>query len=138
MLNKRINYNAKEYYLQIWDTAVNPNNNEILKEFYAGAKGAFLIYDITNIDSFKNIKNYNKQVDENIPIPYKVLIGYNSDKENRAVNAEEGKKLAVELKIDSFFEIPSNSEEKIKEMLNILLAKKIFDENNNNNNCLII
>ena len=137
MLNKRINYNNNDYYLQIQDTAINTYNNEIYKEYYNGAKGAFLIYDITNIDSFKNIKNYNKQIDENILTPYKVLIGYNSDKENRVVTAEEGKKLAEELKIDSFFEIPSNGEEKIEEMLNILSVKKLFDEKNNNN-CLII
>ena len=137
MLNKRINYNNNDYYLQIQDTAINTYNNEIYKEYYTGAKGAFLIYDITNIDSFKNIKNYNKQIDENILTPYKVLIGYNSDKENRVVTAEEGKKLAEELKIDSFFEIPSNGEEKIEEMLNILSVKKLFDEKNNNN-CIII
>ena len=137
MLNKRINYNNNDYYLQIQDTASNTYNNEIYKYQYPRAKGAFLIYDITNIDSFKNIKNYNKQIDENILTPYKVLIGYNSDKENRVVTAEEGKKLAEELKIDSFFEIPSNGEEKIEEMLNILSVKKLFDEKNNNN-CLII
>ena len=136
MLIKRINYNNDDYNLQLWDTLVNTYNNEIYKEFFAGAKGDFLIYDITNIDSFKYIKNYNKQIDENIQTPCKVLIGFNCDKENRVVTPEEGKKLAAELKIDSFFEIPSNGEEKIKEMLNILLAKKIFDEKNNN--CLII
>ena len=137
MLSKRINYKNYYYYLQLWDTAIDPNNNEIYKEFYAGAKGVFLIYDITNTDSFNNIKNYNKQVDEKISTPYKVLIGYNSDKENRVITAEEGKKLAEELKIDSFFEIPSIGEEKITEMLNILSVKNLFDEKKNNN-CLII
>ena len=135
MINKKINYNDDHYYLQIWDTSVNPNNNEIFKEFYAGAKGSFLIYDITSIDSFTHIRNYNKQIDENIRGPYKILIGFNSERENRAVTAEEGKKLAEELGIDSFFEIPSNDGNKIKEMINILSTKKIFDEKSNS--CLI-
>ena len=129
-------YQNNEYKLQIWDTSNDAKTNKIHKEFFVGTKGVFLIYDITNLDSFKNIKNY-KQVDENIPGFFKILIGYNCKKENRAVSSEEGKKLANELKIDSFFELPSNYNERIDKMLNVILAKKFFDDKNNNN-CLII
>ena len=129
-------YQNNEYKLQIWDTANDAKTNKIHKDFFVWIKGVFLIYDITNLDSFKNIKNYNKQVDENIPGSFKILIGYNCERENRAVSSEEGKKLANELKIDSFFELPSNNNERIDEMLNVILAKKFFD--NKNNNCLII
>ena len=113
-----------------------PNSNKIYQEFFTKTKVVFFIYDITNLDSFKDIKNYNQQIDENIPGVGKVLIGFNSEKENRLVTAEEGKKLANELGIDSFFEIPSNEVEKINEMLNIIAAKKMFVEKNNS--CLIM
>ena len=136
MISKKIYYNDDDYYLQIWDTAIEPNNNKIYDVFFEGAKGAFLIYDITNLQSFININNYNQQINENITEPFKILIGYNCDKENRAVTPEEGKNLANELKIDSFFEIPSQGNEKIDEMINILSVKRLFDEKNNN--CLII
>ena len=109
------------------DTAVSPISNKIHKEYYHGTKGVFLIYDVTNINSFYNVRNYNKEFDENIKSSFKVLIGYNSDKDNRAVTSEEGKKLADELKIDSFFEIPSNGNEKINEMFNIISIKGLFD-----------
>ena len=79
-------YQNNEYKLQIWDTANDANTNKIHKEFFVRTKGVFLIYDITNLDSFKNIKNYNNQVDENIPGSFKILIGYNCEKENRAVS----------------------------------------------------
>ena len=133
---KIIQINDKNIHLQIWDTSINPNSNEIYKIFYPGTKGVFLIYDITNLHSFNNVKNYNKQIDENIPGSFKILIGYNNNNQNRAITAEEGKKLANELKIDSFFEVSSNVNEKIDEILNILLAKKLFD--GKNDNCLII
>lgn len=113
--------------MQVWDTAVSPINHKIHKEYYHGTKGVFLIYDITNINSFNNVRNYNEQINDNIKGPFKVLIGYNSDTENRAVTSEEGKKLADELKIDSFFEIPSIGDEKINEMFNIISIKGLFD-----------
>ena len=136
MTTKIIQINDKNIRLQIWDTSINPNSNEIYKIFYPGTKGVFLIYDITNLHSFNNVKNYNKQIDENIPGSFKILIGYNNNNQNRAITAEEGKKLANELKIDSFFEVSSHGNEKIDEILNILLAKKLFD--GKNDNCLII
>ena len=134
---KIIQINDKNIHLQIWDTSIDPNSNEIYKVFYPGTKGVFLIYDISNLHSFNNVKNYNKQIDENIPGSFKILIGYNNNNQNRTIAAEEGKKLANELKIDSFFEVSSSGNEKIDEMLNILSAKKLFC-GNKEDNCLII
>ena len=134
--SKHILLQQTDYTLEMYDTTSIPYSNKIYQEFLTKTKVVFFIYDITNLDSFKDIKNYNQQIDENIPGVGKVLIGFNSEKENRLVTAEEGKKLANELGIDSFFEIPSNEVEKINEMLNIIAAKKMFVEKNNS--CLIM
>jgi small GTP-binding protein len=52
-------------HLEIWDTAGQENYRSFTKIFYKNAKIAILVYDITNLNSFKEIKNYwVKQIKE--------------------------------------------------------------------------
>ena len=65
--SKKINlpkYN-KKIDLEIWDTAGQENYRSFTKIFYKNAKIAIFVYDITNANSFKEIKNYwSKQIKE--------------------------------------------------------------------------
>lgn len=42
--------------LQIWDLGGQPHFKEVRKAFYVGASGGIVLYDITNRESFKNVK----------------------------------------------------------------------------------
>lgn len=48
--------------LQLWDTAGSERYRSITKHYYRGALGVILVYDITNLRSFANLKFWLEQV----------------------------------------------------------------------------
>ena len=50
--------NGNEYTLNIWDTAGAEIFRSINKLFYRDASIALLVYDITNKESYEELKNY--------------------------------------------------------------------------------
>ena len=82
--------------VQIWDTAGQERYRSITNAYYKGAKGALLVYDITNQKSFDNLDRWISDLkingDEKISI---ILLGNKSDLEKqRVINTEEGKNKA--------------------------------------------
>ena len=82
------------------DTAGQERYRSITSAYYKGAKGAFIVYDITRKNSFDNIDKWISDLktngDENIAI---VLIGNKSDLEDkREVPKDEGIKKSAEHK----------------------------------------
>ncbi len=66
---------------QIWDLAGQPSFSEVRKTFYAGAKGALIVYDITNRTSFKNVEKWISEVwqhNKRGPIPF-ILVANKKD-----------------------------------------------------------
>ena len=60
--SKIIKKEDKTIKLQIWDTAGQERYKSITKSYYKGAKGAFIVYDITNEDSFNNVESWMNEV----------------------------------------------------------------------------
>ena len=76
------NYNIR---LQIWDTAGQERFHSITKNIYRNTNGVLFVYDITNKNSFLNIKNWIKDL-ENVEKEIKgVIIGNKLDLENNRV-----------------------------------------------------
>jgi small GTP-binding protein len=50
--------------LQIWDTAGMEQHRAIVKSYFRGAIGAFLVCDITNLQSFYNLEYWVKLAKE--------------------------------------------------------------------------
>ena len=50
--------NGKKIKLQIWDTAGQDKYRSITKNYYKGAHGIILIYDVTNYQTYENVKNW--------------------------------------------------------------------------------
>ena len=94
--------NKKNIKLQIWDTAGQDRFRAITKNYYKGANGIILIYDVTNLQTFENVKNWITQIREeankNVVI---FLAGNKADlpEESRAVQKEDGQKMAEEYNI---------------------------------------
>ena len=97
---KNITLNNKKIKIQIWDTAGQERYRSITSAYYKGAKGAFIVYDITRKATFENIDKWIADLkingDSNISI---VLIGNKSDlEEKREVTKEEGLKKSQDCK----------------------------------------
>ena len=119
--------NGRSYRLQIWDTAGQDRFRSITKNYYKGAQGLALLYDVGDANSFVNIKGWISSIRElcgdNVPI---LLVANKIDLPTRAISAEEGKSLALENKIDYI-------ETSVKENINVdnvfqQLVNKISDK----------
>ena len=94
--------NKKNIKLQIWDTAGQDRFRAITKNYYKGANGIILIYDVTNLQTYENVKNWIIQIrEETNPNVVIYLAGNKIDipEEERAVKTEEGKEIADEYKL---------------------------------------
>ena len=117
---KIINLEGKLIKLQIWDTAGQERFRTITKTYYKGAHGIILTYDVTDQNSFKNIRNWIKQIEANAQSGVcKVLVGNKCDKPDRVVTEEEGRKLANDFSM-SFFEASAKTNQNVNEVFNFL------------------
>ena len=90
----RDNFNIR---LQIWDTAGQERFHSITKNIYRNANGVLFVYDITNQESFNNIKNWIKDL-QNVGNDIKsAIIGNKLDLEsNRVITREEIEEISNE------------------------------------------
>jgi small GTP-binding protein len=99
--SKKFEIDSKSIKAQIWDTAGQERYKSITNAYYKGAKGAFVVYDITKKESFESIDKWINDLinssDKNITI---LLIGNKCDlEEQRKVTKEEGEEKAKSFKI---------------------------------------
>ena len=115
---------GKEVKLQIWDTAGQDRFRAITKNYYKGANGIILIYDVTSIQTYENVKNWITQIrDEASPNVIIYIAGNKIDlEEERKIKTEEGQKLAEELGLP-FFETSAKTGVNINESFEDLVEK---------------
>ena len=93
---KIIKINNKKIKAQIWDTAGQERYKSITSAYYKGAKGALIVYDITNKFTFdsvdKWVQDLNSYGDKNLTL---LLVGNKSDlEEKRQIIKEDGEEKA--------------------------------------------
>ena len=88
--NYRINH-KKLIKVEIWDTAGQERYKAITSVYYKGAKGAFIVYDITSRKSFENIDKWIGEINEKTSNEVKlIIIGNKTDLNNeREIKSEE-------------------------------------------------
>ena len=65
---KKVEYNNKKYFLEVWDTIGQEKLRTINKLFYKNSKIVIFVYDITNLESFQDLKNWVKEIDTQLGI----------------------------------------------------------------------
>ena len=77
--------------LQIWDTAGQERFRSITKSFFQNSNGILFVYDITNINTFHNVKDWIRDSEMNTNNRFeKLLIGNKIDlKDKRKVSFED-------------------------------------------------
>lgn len=61
---RTIEQEGKRLKLQIWDTAGQERFRTITTAYYRGAMGILLVYDVTDEQSFNNIRNWIRQIQQ--------------------------------------------------------------------------
>ena len=96
-ISKQEIINDKNINVKLWDTAGQENYRSITRSYYKNSICAMIVYDITNKDTFDNIKNWlneiHNQSPKNVLI---VLIGNKIDLDDRDISTEDAKKFAQE------------------------------------------
>jgi Ras-related protein Rab-1A len=98
---RTIELDGKTIKLQIWDTAGQERFRTITSSYYRGAHGIIVVYDVTDLESFSNVKQWLGEIDryasENV---CKLLVGNKVDLvTKKAVEFESAKEFADKLSI---------------------------------------
>ena len=109
-------------HAQIWDTAGQEKYNTLTSSYYKGAKGALVVYDVTQKATFDQVERYvNELKDNSDKNVFCALVGNKCDLEgNRMILKEEGEKLAQKLKI-AFFEVSAKTGVGIENLFKYLI-----------------
>ena len=93
---KNIEIDSKVFRLQIWDTAGQENFRAMTKIYYKNSSCAFIVYDITEEDTFHHVESWINECKKVCPETILfVLIGNKSDlEEKRDISYDQGSKLA--------------------------------------------
>jgi Ras-related protein Rab-1A len=99
---RTVELDGKTIKLQIWDTAGQERFRTITSSYYRGAHGIIVVYDVTDAESFNNVKQWLHEIDryasENVN---KLLVGNKCDlASKRAVTFEQGKDFAESIGIE--------------------------------------
>ena len=117
--------NGKKIKLQIWDTAGQDRFRAITKNYYKGANGIIIIYDVTNPQTYENVKIWISQIREEAnPNVVIYLAGNKIDapEEERIVKTEDGQKIADEFNLP-FFETSAKDGINVNEAFESLVEK---------------
>ena len=124
---KTLEVEGKKIKMQIWDTAGQERFKTITQTYYKGAMGIVLTYAVNDLESFRNIQNWVKQIknhaSENV---CKILVANKCDlQDQRVVSYEEGNQLAQSLNMP-FFETSAQEGINIQQLFQTI-AKDIKD-----------
>lgn len=122
---RTIDLDDKVVKLQMWDTAGQERFRTITSSYYRGAHGIFIVYDVTDRQSFENLKSWLEEIEKYAQAGVRlVVVGNKSDLENkRQVLSSEGQEFADKLKIP-FVETSALSDKNINAVF-ITMAKDI-------------
>ena len=131
-VSKQFTVEGHSIKAQIWDTAGQERYKAITSAYYKGAKGAFIVYDITRKQSFESVEKWVNDVtavaDKKITI---ILIGNKSDLEDqRQVTKEQGEEKANKLEL-AFLETSAFSGENLDKAFDLMINevyKKCHEE----------
>ena len=93
---KTLNIDDKRVKLQIWDTAGQERFKNITAAYYRGALGVMLVYEITDIETFKALNSWLIEIEKNAnKNVVKLLVGNKIDlEEQRKITYQQGSEFA--------------------------------------------
>ncbi|RKP26124.1 rab15, 13, 10, 1, 35, 5, and, partial [Syncephalis pseudoplumigaleata] len=124
---RTIELEGKTVKLQIWDTAGQERFRTITSSYYRGAHGIIVVYDVTDAETFSNVRQWLQEIDryacEGVN---KLLVGNKSDLEGKkAVEYKAAKEFADQLNIP-FLETSAKNATNVEQAF-LTMAKQIKD-----------
>lgn len=122
-MTKIVTTEKHKIQLQLWDTAGQELFRSVTRGYYRGSAGAFLVFDITNRDTFDNIGRWLQDIkDVARSDVVTLLIGNKSDKaDQRQVSTEEAQDFAKKNSMQ-YFETSAKTGSNISESIDACVA----------------
>lgn len=116
---KTIEIDGMKIKVQIWDTAGQERFRSISKAYYRGSHGIILVYDVTDKQSFNNLKIWINQLNDMKEKPC-IVVGNKLDTDKREVTHEDAKKILTGY---DYFETSAKNNIGVTEMFEYLIQK---------------
>merc|ERR1740123_2168275 len=102
--------------IQTWDTSGQERFRCLTYGYYRGAMGIMVVYDVTNEQSFLNVRNWFRLIQQHASdIVLTMLIGNKCDQtDNRVITRERGQLLADEYNV-KFYETSAKTDHNVEE-----------------------
>ena len=135
---KRVHIDDKNVQVQVWDTAGQSAFHKITASYYKGSHAIFLVYDISDRSSFKNIEYWINSIKEKASAKdlQVAICGNKMDlrsTEKDCVSKAEGQKAADKHKVLYFETSAMTSGLEIDEAFDKIVRKVLSLDNSSNN-----
>jgi len=117
---RTVDLEGQKIKLQIWDTAGQERFRTITATYYRGTHGVLVVYDVTERDTFENVRRWMNEIDSNCDTctnnVNRVLVGNKSDMINDiTISKEEGEAYAKQIGVPHFW-TSAKSNDQVDEM----------------------
>ncbi|KAG9398593.1 GTP-binding protein of the rab [Aphanomyces cochlioides] len=121
---KTIELDGKTIKLHVSDIAGQERFRDVATNYFHGAHGILVVYDVTDSESFQHVKEWLDEIDKKASEHVnKLLVGNKSDlTAERAVSTDAGKEFADSCGMD-FLETSAKSGHNVNEAFTILAAQ---------------
>ncbi|GMT18882.1 hypothetical protein PFISCL1PPCAC_10179 [Pristionchus fissidentatus] len=115
---RTVDMEGQRVKLQIWDTAGQERFRTITSTYYRGTHGVIVVYDVTNGESFGNVKRWLMEIDTNCENVQKILVGNKCEcAERRVVLTSDAQRFSESMGIQ-FFETSAKNNTNVEAMFN--------------------
>lgn len=126
---RTVEIDGERVKLQIWDTAGQERFRTITSTYYRNTHGVIIVYDVTNPESFVNVKRWLNEISQNCDSVCKILVGNkNDDPSKKQVDTQDAMRFGESVGV-RVFETSAKENINVEEMFMafthmVLRAKK--------------
>ena len=124
-LNRRVR-------IKIWDSAGQERFRSLTQSFFRNANGIIIVYDISNYETFENLKYWIQSINTQLgDTEIHIIVIGNKEDLKREVNKEDAENFCKE-KGYKYFEVSAKEGKGIQEAINYLVEMVIKSNSKNN------